>query len=581
MTTNRRRVAVVGAIAALSVGALAACGGAGGSGGSSSSAAKGTLYYLTQTSAKPEHLDPQRVYIGRDITNLSRLVYRQLVTFPDSADKTAGVTPVPDLATNTGTSSNGAKTWQFTLKDGVKWQDGKAITCDDLKYGASRVFAQSVIPGGPNYLVAYLNIPTNKDGSSIYAGPYDKSAANQAGQAAFDKAVTCNGNTITYDFKKPWPDFPLAIAALHMMDPYRQDKDQGDKSNYSVFSDGPYELQGTWNQNTGGTFVRNPNYDAATDSTTVRKALPNKIVFQVTSDAETIADRLIADTGNDKNAVTDRSVPSSRFSQLNSDSVKSRLTSVSSPYIDYLQMNMKRLSNPLVRQALYEATSPQAWIDAGGGSKAYLPAHSIVNPVVHGYQPNPAFNAPLSGDAAKAKQLLQQAGVKTPYPINFMYEKTTTADKQAAALKSSWEQAGFKVTLTGIDADNYYSTIQKPSNNGDLYWAGWGADWPSAITVTPPLFDGRINLTKTSSQNDYGQYNSPAFNKLVDEAQNASTLDAQTTALQKADAQLGKDYAYVPLENQVFNLLHGSNVTNYLQTPSSNGYPDLGGINVK
>ena len=577
MLRNRKRAIAFGSVAVTAAALLSACGG----GGASTSAEKGTLYYLTQTSAKPEHLDPQRVYIGRDITNLSRLVYRQLVTYPDTTDKTAGVKPVADLATNTGTSSNGAKTWKFTLKNGVKWQDGKPITCADLKYGASRVFAQSVIPGGPNYLVSYLDVPTNKDGSSIYDGPYDKSAANQAGQAAFDKAVTCNGQTITYKFKKPWPDFPEAIASLHMMDPYRQDKDQGDKSNYSVFSDGPYELQGTWNQNTGGTFVRNPNYDPATDSTSIRKALPDKIDFEITSSAEVIADRLIADKGQDTQAVTDRSVPPTRFSQLNSSSVKDRLTSVSSPYIDYLQLNMTRLTNPKVRQALYTATSPQAWINAGGGSKAYLPAHSIVNPVVNGYKPNPYFNVPLTGDPAKAKQLLQQAGVKMPYPINFMYEKTDTADKQAAALKSQWQAAGFQVTLTGIDADNYYATIQKPSNNGDLYWAGWGSDWPSAITVTPPLFDGRINLTKTSSQNDYGQYNDPTFNKYVDQAQNAATLPAQTVALQKADAQLGKDYAYVPLENQVFNLLHGKDVTNYQTTPSSNGYPDLGGIDVK
>ena len=64
-----------------------------------------------------------------------------------------------DLATDTGTASNGAKTWKFTLKDGVKWQDGKAITCEDFKYGASRVFATDVITGGPNYILSYLDVP--------------------------------------------------------------------------------------------------------------------------------------------------------------------------------------------------------------------------------------------------------------------------------------------------------------------------------------------------------------------------------------------------------------------------------------
>ncbi len=132
MLRNRKRAVALGAVAVTAVALLSACGG----GGASASAEKGTLYYLTATSAKPEHLDPQRLYIGRDITNMSRLVYRQLVTFPDTTDKTAGVKPVADLATDTGTSLDGAKTWKFTLKDGVKWQDGKPITCDDLKYGA-------------------------------------------------------------------------------------------------------------------------------------------------------------------------------------------------------------------------------------------------------------------------------------------------------------------------------------------------------------------------------------------------------------------------------------------------------------
>lgn len=570
----RKRLVAAGAVLATGALVLSACGGSGASG-----AQKGTLYYLISTSAKPEHLDPQRVYIGRDIANLSRLAYRQLVTFPDTTDAKQGIKPIPDLATTTGTSLDGAKTWEFTLKNGIKWQDGKPITCADFKYGASRVFGQGVIPGGPNYLVSYLNVPTNKDGSSIYAGPYDTTSKNRAGQVAFDKAITCKGQSITYHFKKPWPDFPLAIAALHMMDPYRKDKDQGDKSNYQVISDGPYELKGTWNEDTGGTFVRNPNYDPKTDSPQARKALPNQIVFQVGGTTETIADRLIADNGADVNAVTDRSVPPTRYGQLKGD-VESRLTTVASPYVDYLALNVKNVPNVMIRKAIYLATDDKGWIDAGGGSRSYKSVKSIVLAAVNGSKPNPAFTAPESGDVNAAKALLKKAGVKGKYPLTFMYEKTATADKQAGVLQAQWESAGFSVTLDGIDADNYYTTIQKPTNKGSLYWAGWGADWPSAITVTPPLFDGRVNLTKSSSNSDYGLYNSTVFNKYVDQAQSASTLAAQTVALQKADATLGKDYAYVPLENQIFNLLRGKNVTNYQTTPASNGYPDLGGIDV-
>ena len=39
--------------------------------------------------------------------------------------------------------------------------------------------------------------------------------------------------------------------------------------------------------------------------------------------------------------------------------------------------------------------------------------------------------------------------------------------------------------------------------------------------------------------------------------------------------------AYFPLEITLFNWLHGSNVTGYINSVASNSYPDLAGIGVK
>src|SRR4051794_12226312 len=581
MFTYRKRVLAATAAIALA-GGLAACGGSdagsdGGKAGSgpTSSATGGTLNYLIF--APIEHVDPQRIYVGRDITNFSRTVYRQLVTFPISTDPKVSNTPVPDLATDTGTSSEGGKTWSFTVKDGVKWEDGQPITCEDFKYGASRVFATDVITGGPNYLLSYLDIPTDKaTGLPAYNGPYKGD-----GQDLFDKAITCDGNTITYNFKQPWPDFPLAIAGLHMMDPYRQDKDQGAKSNYMMFSNGPYRIEGNqWNKNKGATLVRNENYDPKTDSTDIRKALPDSIVFDVGQTTETIYDRLISDNGEDQFAVTSQRVPPAYYTQITGEA-EQRSTLVKSPYVDYLQPNFRTLTDPKVREALKVATNATAWINAGGGEKAYGPAESIVNPAVVGYQANPAFSGPQEGDPAAAKKLLEEAGVKLPYPIKFTYPSTGPADKQAAAIKEPWDAAGFDVTLNGL-GDTYYDVVQTPEKQeSDVVWAGWGADWPSAITVPPPLFDSRINLTANSDGQDYGAYKSDEFNKLVDEAQNATSLDEQTAALQQADIVLGKDVAYIPLEVANFYFLHGSKVTGFTTTPSSSSYVDLGPIGVE
>ncbi|RLV50195.1 ABC transporter substrate-binding protein [Nocardioides mangrovicus] len=571
---NRKRMVAAIATTAVAAMTLAACGGGGSSSGGGKASSGGTLYYYVY---KPyEHQDPQRTYLGVQISNDTRMIYRQLVAFPISTNPDVSNKPVADLATDTGTSSNGAKTWKFTLKSGQKWQDGSTITCADLKYGASRTFATDVITGGPNYILSYLDVPQDKSGLPIYTGPYKSSAA---GQAAFDKAITCDGNTITYNFNKPWPDFPLAVASLHMMDPYKKSQDQGNKSNYAMFSSGPYKLQGTWSKEKGGTFVRNKYYKSTSALKKIRQANPDKIVFQVGNTAETIYDRLIADSGNDKYAVTSNIVPPAYYSRI-TGAVAKRSVNVKSPYVDYLVPNFNVLTNQKVRQALAESTDVKSWIDAGGGDKAYAPAKSIVNPAVNGYKANPTFaDIPESGDPAAAKKLLQEAGVQTPYPITFQYPSSDTMDKQAAALKAGWDKAGFKTTLDGL-GDTYYDVIQKPSDPASVIWGGWGADWPSAITVTPPLFDSRPNITKASNGQDYGNYKSDAFNKLVDQAQNASDLSAQTTALQEADAQLGTDVGYIPLEIQKFYFLYGSKVTGFTNTPASSMYPDLGSIGV-
>lgn len=554
-------------------------GSTGGSTGSNTQAAGGkkggTLYYLTKRNA--EHLDPQRTYVGRDISNESRMVYRTLTTFP-SADGQASLKLVADLATDTGKASNGNKTWTFTIKSGQKWQDGKDITCKDFQYGISRTFATSVITGGPNYAIQFLDIPTNSKGESAYKGPYAKDAK---GQKLFDKAVNCKGNTLTFHLNRPVPDFNQAVY-LPAFAPYRQDQDHGDKSNFDVFSDGPYKLQGKWNSGGTNTFVRNDQWNGKTD--TIRKALPDKIVFTEGMEDEVIAQRLIADQGNDKFAVTDRSVPAPFIPKVISNpSAKSRATNPASPFNSYLLPNFgsKVMQNQKVREALLLATDKSAY-SAALGSAVSTPGYSIVNPGVKGYQKINPYNTKESGDPAAAKKLLQQAGVKMPVKITYIYSGgTPTSDKAAGALKETWDKAGFNVSLNG-QTQNYYTIIQDPSkaSSWDVCWGGWGADWPSASTVIPPLFDSRPNLTPSSNGQDYGQYKSDAVNKAIDASYHTASPDAQAQALAKVDMMLQKDVAYIPLDITKFFLIRGSGVTGWVDNKALADYPDLGAIGV-
>ena len=105
-----------------------------------------------------------------------------------------------------------------------------------------------------------------------------------------------------------------------MMDPYKESFDEGAKSTWKVLSNGPYKVEGgVWDKNKGATLVRNEAYDPATDDTSLRKALPDTIEYQINpseTSVELIIDRMIADAGNDQYAVAAPNIPPTRYSQI-------------------------------------------------------------------------------------------------------------------------------------------------------------------------------------------------------------------------------------------------------------------------
>jgi peptide/nickel transport system substrate-binding protein len=566
----------LGAVVALAAAACSSSGGGGGAATSSAAAAPqkgGTLNILNL--GPHNGLDPQQTYVGADLEFAARAYARSLTTYSVGPDSKM----VPDLATDTGTMSDGGKTWVFTLVDTAKWQDGQKVTCDDVKYGISRTFATDVISNGPTYILQYLDVPKDADGSSAYKGPY-----KGTGQELYDTAVKCEGQKLTLKFGTPWADFNIAAASLAAYSPVRKDKDQGAKSLFDVFSNGPYMLEGTFDPNKGGTWVRNPNWDESTDK--VRKAYPDKIVDVEGIQSEQVYQRLIADGGEDKTAITWTTAPPAALPQIASNpSAAGRTINTDAPYVDYVQPNVTSevMKDPKVRQAFAMATNRDAYVTANGGKQVMTPSYTMCNPVMKCYNKDTnAFGAPTAGDPVAAKKVLQDAGKTLPINITVAYRKTATRDASFAALKQTWDQGGFNVTLEGVASSGYYRQISNVSfKNRDAFYASWGADWPSGSTVLPPLFDGRVNLTPTSSNQDYGWYNSDAVNKAIDQAYLIADTDAREKAWGDIDKQISVDGGVIPLVSQKFTFVNGSSVKGAQVNAQFGGYIDLATVSVK
>jgi peptide/nickel transport system substrate-binding protein len=576
-------VALAGSIAF----ALAACssGGTSSAGSSTSSHKGGTVTWLDVKGAF-EATDPVGVYIGEEIAGLRRIAYRGLTGLPITANKNPKV--VPDLATNIGTTPDKGKTWSYTLKKGLKWQDGTPITCADLQYGLSRSYDASLVaPGGGVGLTYFgdggynLIDPADPtyDLSTKYTGPLTGSAS---AQAKFDAAASCKGNTITYHFEKAWPDFAYAAAALFTTDPYEKSFDKGAANLFTVNSDGPYKLSGSFNQATGGTFVRNKAYSASTDTTSLRQALPDTIKFEFVADAETVTERLLADSGPDSSAFTPLNIPSDKYSEITSAQA-SRTETSTSPYTRFLEINSNTIKSANERNALIKATDQAGVIKAEGGSKWGTPTSTIVAGAIPGFQKNPATaNNNPAGDPAAAKKLLNGA---TP-SITFAFADSSTVIEQVAAvLQQGWEAAGFKVTLDPISTSakpGYYAQVgSDPKPNIDVFFSGWAADWPSLFAVVPPILQSNPKGATFGVGFNYGFFSSSKVDSLISQATASSDTPTQQKLLNEADQAAEEDGAYVPLAQQNNYFIYGSKVGGFLPDVASSYYPDLGSIYVK
>jgi len=486
----------------------------------------GTIYMLTNAE-QFDQVDPQRVYTGEDLAFFGGLTMRSLVSYIYSADPKQGTSITPDMATDLGTATNGGKTWAFTLRDGVTWQDGSDVTCDDIKYGVSRTFASDVINQGPTYASAYLDVPKDAKGNSMYPGPYKATAAQQA---LYDAAVTCSGKTITFNLSKAVADFnytvTLGFGAVRKADDTGET--YGTVAPY-VTSDGPYMVQSYTTGNGGKMIlVRNPNWKQSSDP--IRTALPNQWEVDFGIDPKVIDQRLMTPSGADETAIDYGGVQPENLATIFADSKTAnpdyvgRAFSDYDPYARYYWVNVNKIPNVKIRLAMAVALDRDAIRLNIGGAFAGDFADGFVKPNIGAdYAPTGFWTAsgpfgedvPNNGDPAKAKQLIADSGVAAPTLV-FNFAESPTNEKTAAIVISSLGKAGITVTPAPIPPGNYYSTVFDPAKAGDFGTGGWGADWPNASTVLPDLFTqaGGWDL----SQVDDAQYNADVQTAL-------STLD--------------------------------------------------------
>jgi oligopeptide transport system substrate-binding protein len=423
---------------------------------------------------------------------------------------------------------DGTVVYVYTLRDNLKWSDGKVLTAADFVYSWQRLVDPSTA-ADYSYMIDMV-----KNANEIMAGEKDKSELGI--RAVNDKTLEL---TLTYDC--PFFD---EIACFPATFPVREDviESAGDQWTFSpstYISNGPYRMK-EWVHNSYLLFEKNPNYYAPVADG------PDNIRFALMDDDNSI---LAGFKSGELDFIENVPV----------DEIPSLLASGELKIADYLgtyfvSINTQRapFTDPQVRKAFTLAIDrdyivnqitrtgqkpasgfvPAGMADATAGSDFRQTGGDYYSIDPADYQNN----------AAEAKRLLAEAGYPNGagFPVvEYIYNTNDAHRAIAEALQDMWRTVlGVNVTLSNQD----WAVFLDTRKNGDYSIArdGWIGDYNDPINF--------LDMFITGGGNNNSQYKNPEFDRLIAGAKGTAVQADRMRYLHQAeDLLVGADYAVGPI----------------------------------
>lgn len=510
-------------------------------------AKKGGTITVTSSSTSVHTFDPTRTYYI-DAGAILKLVTRTLTQYQY---RDGQMVLVPDLATDLGQPNKDFTEWKFTLRDGIKYEDGTEVTSEDLAYAVKRQFATEELPDGPIYGIDYY-----LDGDK-YKGPF-KDGDN------FRGVETPDDKTLIIKMRKPFADLPF-YAAFPNFSPIPQDKDTKQDYGNHPLSTGPYKFE-DYNVGKELTLTRNENWDANTDTT--RHQYVDKWVFKFAQDPQLIQEQIIKNNGPDQTTVMSSDVLAENIPKIEDADAMDRVITGAGRCVYYAFLDTRKI--PLeVRRALATAWPIEQTNKISGNLDGFnwAPSTGLMPSVTPGYQKfDPIGNGGQGeGEPAKAKRMLEDAG-ELGFELKYYYTvNDPIAQKVNDVQTQAFEKAGFKVRAIPRTKEERRSAENDPEAPINMRTgSGWCPDWPSGGSVFPAQWDPRkIDLPGVTN---------PAFlekQELVDRIDKISAMDPE-----KGLAEWGKLDKYIMEKYQPVVSLGQGDVTAMVGSRVGNAHID-------
>jgi peptide/nickel transport system substrate-binding protein len=514
----------------------------------------GTLLVYSQSDV--EALDPGMAYAAFDFALLRGMV-RELYSFNSRIEGERSLQPVPDLADGPYQLSADGRTYTFRIRRGVRYAPpaDREVQARDFIYAVERQL-------DPAH-------PSPNPYSRLIRGA-DAFAAGKARQISGMQAPDPHTLRITLD--RPASDFP-SILTLPFFSPVPEEHAAGytlgrDYGQHLIAS-GPYRLQ-RYTPGRAIELVRNENWDPRTDP--LRRAWVDKVGVSIgrsETEIQQAIERGEADLNLD--AVPP---PVADLQRLSNDPTLAKQFSIQTTgCMHYLTMQMDAgpTRSLAVRQAVNYAIDRQAVVLAIGGTYAGEPASTVLSPTLAGYSAFDLYpSQDANGDPDKARQLLAGAGYPKGVKLTYVGQSSPKWKALYEALRSSLARAGIRLQPTfykGLEAYTRSLQVRAKRNEHQLGAAQVCPDVPGngSRSIIGVLLDGRT-ITPTSN-NNYGDYNNPKVNALIDQANAARDDRARNAIWGQIDRLVMEDAAWAPLVYDREAFFWSSRVRNWTFTP--------------
>ena len=503
----------------------------------------GTMTVYLPGDPGPSDLDPTNGWSVTGNSIQQALTSRSLTQYKRNED--GSILLVPDLATDLGTPNEDFTEWTFTIKDDVKWENGDPITPEEVAFGISRSMDSEKFPAGPGteYSQTYFF------GAGEYEGPYtDKDEWG---------GIEVNGQDITIKMATPFPDMDY-WGSFMAMGPAPLGK-ASDPPDYglNIVSNGPYKVE-SFTPNEELVLVKNDQWDPATDP--ARHQYVDKWIFNFNADQAQVDQIMLSDSAEQASAMS-TAIDAANYDGLK-EALGENLIKQSAQCTSFIAPDYTKITEIEVRKALaYAYPYEDVWL-AGGeiAGVTRTPANSVMPPGMAGKKEYFVDGEQFTFNPEKAKALLEEAGYAPgEYKIDMVYYEV---DDLAVAVQeqvtAGFEEAGFTVKATPVQVSPYdiwLNPDDKLNKTLNLRAVNWCSDWPSGLTMLPPLLKGGATYNTAF-------FDEPAIN---DEmlAIPSLPLEEQAAAWGELDEKIGTEY--LPLIPTAFRndlFAFGANVGN-------------------